>query len=298
MPKKGVLYIATGERYVQQAKVSARITRENTDLPIAIVTDKSIDGDCFDYIIRDDNPTHTYIDKPRNISKSPFDRTLFIDTDAYILEDIDELFAVLDSFQIAACVDPNEVVLRYQEEVHHDDLPKSIPEYNTGVIVFRSDDDTLDFIEKWEKNCVGANTNDQIGFRKSLYESDVRITALSPLYNTLINWPVQVTGEVKIIHGVGGSISKREKINKIEGRVNEYTGVRVLYSCRKGRIVYPMSFIGNRLLKRLSSINRKIYDGVYRPYVYNPKILYNAAVENTKENGIRNTLKKGVKYML
>ncbi|WP_340101729.1 putative nucleotide-diphospho-sugar transferase [Salinibaculum salinum] len=291
-PDRGILYIATGPKYVRQAIVSAEKASEVTELPIAIVSDQDVDHPIFDYIIKDHNPKHSYIDKARNISKSPFDKTLFLDTDAYVLSDIMELFELLDEFELAAAVDPNEVVLRYSGERHFDNVPESVPEYNTGVIVYRNNERVNNLMQNWVSYCTTANPNDQIGFRKALYESDVRITALSPVYNTLINWPVQVTGEVKIIHGVGGSISDSSEVEKVADRVNKKTGVRILYSLRHGHVVYPTSKYGTIITRKYSSIMRYTFDRIYTPFVHRPIYLLNKRVQNVCDNGILNTIKK------
>lgn len=60
----------------------------------------------------------------------PDDRNLYLDVDTYVCGEVDELFELLDSFDIGATYG-----LRPQSE--ETNIPDSFPELNTGVLVYR-----------------------------------------------------------------------------------------------------------------------------------------------------------------
>ena len=91
-----ILYIATGEAFRREAMTSARsIKAVWPDMPTALFCDGPVDADCFDLIeiieAEGDN-----IDKVRHIARSPFERTIFLDTDTFCLQAFPEMLDLLD----------------------------------------------------------------------------------------------------------------------------------------------------------------------------------------------------------
>ncbi|MFB6187584.1 MAG: putative nucleotide-diphospho-sugar transferase, partial [Halobacteriaceae archaeon] len=177
---QGILYIATGEEYIDQARQSAESVQQYMDVPIALVTDRPLETEIFDCIIEVDDPDHSFIDKPKYIDKTPFDKTIYLDTDISILDDISELFEMLNQCDIAVSVDPYEAELRLnqQKEFTRDenqsftDVPISVPIYQTGVIVFSDNDRTKALFERWLEIHQSNNIeSDQTSFRPALYRS-------------------------------------------------------------------------------------------------------------------------------
>lgn len=276
--ESGILYIATGEEYINQAVKSAEWLIKVMDYPVAIIADRQVQHDVFDHVIIDSEPTNTYIDKARNLSMSPFEKTVFIDTDAYVLRDISELFELLDGFDLAAAVDPNEAALRYRGLRYFECLPDSVPEYNTGVLVYKKSDEMQRFLRSWVNEYSEHHHTDQVSFRKALFESSIEFTALSSLYNCLLNYPMQVTGEVKIVHDVGqGSLKHHDEphtlIRKVDHRVNQSDGVRVLHSSREST-GYPLSTRGNHVTRILWLINKVLLLTIEKGVWKTAKIVY------------------------
>lgn len=273
--RKGILYIATGSEYIQEAKRSAQYVRSVVDYPIALITDQQVNDYIFDEVIIDPEPQNTYIDKPRNLGRTPFDQTIFIDTDSYIINDVGELFDLLEFADLAAVVDPNEDALRLMNERYYDTLPESIPEYNTGMLVYSSAAVNNGFFQRWEENYSQDHSQDQISFRKTIAETDLQFTALSNVYNCLIDWPMQVTGEVKILHDISRKLTS-ENIEDVKNRINKSTEPRILYS-GQDRVVYPLSEFGNRI--------------AYILYTYN---IFNYGIVNTSVKAIRSVCNNGI----
>ena len=106
-------------KYTELAKISAAQVRRHLNLPVAIVTDKSIDG--FDDVLIVDKPTSTtrhvkiderhknynwYNDYRRQLFyMTPYDQTLLIDADYFVQSDsLLRCFEYNDDFQIVGNV--------------------------------------------------------------------------------------------------------------------------------------------------------------------------------------------------
>ena len=204
---RGLLYIATGEPFVREAVISAKRAKNvMNDYPIAIITDIDLDANVnidkhvFDHIIEINNAEQNSGDQIKYMDKSPFDRTIFLDTDIYIHSDISDLFDVLDQFDIAASLSPTGKNQRVDP-----DLPDAYPEYNTGVVVFQNNKKIGRFLSKWEetyrRDKTQQNWPNQPSFRETVFHSDLRIATIPPEYHLLIRQPGYVKGEVKAAHG-------------------------------------------------------------------------------------------------
>jgi hypothetical protein len=226
---RGILYIATGSKFVREAVKSSRSVKENAGLNTAIITDRSIDSSYFDVVKRIEEGLHnSYGDKPTYISESPFDKTVFLDTDTFVVDKLDELFLGLNEYDISVSHAPARKTNRNipSGEVTVDQIPKSFCEFNTGVIVFRTNEKIKHLFSTWEKEYINDNKNqkdisDQPSFRRALYGSNVDFTTLPPEYNCRFIYPGYVWGKVKIFHGRNGNM------REIKGKVNSTHGMRV-----------------------------------------------------------------------
>lgn len=249
--KEGILYIATNDEYLEDAKKAAKITAKHIEKPIAVVTHRELENNqIFDEVIIDDSPNDDFSDKPRNIGKTPFEKTIYLDADAYVVDDISEIFELLDNFHLCAAIDPNELDLRLSDHENRvqEEIPEAFPENNTGVIGFRKSK-CSEFFDKWNESQKTVKF-DQASFRYALYNSDIRFTSLNSNYNCLIGFPMQVTGEVKIIHDL---YDAKEDIGEdIISRVNASMEPRILYFNR-GEI-YSIEYGPERLVMKTAAI--------------------------------------------
>lgn len=249
---KGFLYVATGEQYIEQAKFSARVTKRHMDLPIAVVSDREVNSEYIDDVIIDESPERSFFDKPKNLLKSPYDKTIYMDGDAFLLQPVPELFELLDYADLATTIDPNEYELRYMDGVDFGDIPESVPLFQTGVIAYNQNKQCEELIENWVD--VHKNNDikrDQSSFRIAIAETDVDHIALSNLYNCLAEWPMQVTGDVKIIHGHLNQATVQD-IEDIHSRMNLTDEPRLFYHPERGNIYCPTNRYLNSLFPALS----------------------------------------------
>lgn len=202
MTDRGVLYIVVGGRhhYVEAAVRSAEsLRRAMPSIPIAVATDKPIDGP-FDHRIPI-SEKDGYRAKIIGTGQTPFERTVMLDADTYVLADISDAFALLDRFDMALAHAPNRVT------VPLDDVPSSFPEFNTGVIVYRHTDAVHAVLRDWLREYDAMSgldppSKDQPAFRRVAYRTPgLQIAVLTPEFNQRFDMAGFINQPVKILHG-------------------------------------------------------------------------------------------------
>jgi len=196
-PQRGVVYIATGSAYVDEAIQSAQRLKQHTSLQCTLITNEPIEPSSIDNVIVNQNPSdrpdNSY--KLYNLEHTPYSRTLFLDSDTYLRSDISDLFDILDRFDLAVTQAPVRNTDRLPE------LPDWFPEYNCGVMLYNNNRRIQQFLQQWQENYEGLGfVQDQPGFRKTLFENeDINYFTLMREYNVRF-WPGYVDEEVKIVH--------------------------------------------------------------------------------------------------
>lgn len=208
---RGILYVATGERYRDEAAQSAASFKATMpDVPIAIVTDDTASAGrhgCFDVVVEHERPEYSYMDKALPLNASPYDATLFVDTDTYSLAPCYEVFELLDHFELALAHAPLRAHFYFPPS-----CPASFPELNTGVIAYRKSDGFSSLVDAWiasfERQPPGGD--DQPAFREALLASRLRFAVLTPEYNlrTCFAYFLGGNAEVKIVHDRGASLRR------------------------------------------------------------------------------------------
>jgi len=197
----GILYGVVGERYINEAAQSAAYARKYLpEVPIALAAPPGgVTPAIFDLQIELPPGVCGYEAKVAALPLTPFKKTLFLDSDAYIVLPCMELFEVLDHFDIALAHDP----WRNGPEVG---VPDTFPEFNSGVIAYRIDDCRKaleDWVEEFRLHReTDAKAPDQASFRKVTYHSGLRIAPLPMEYNCRAGLPgfLGANAAVKIIH--------------------------------------------------------------------------------------------------
>ena len=80
--KCGVLYIATGNQYINEVCSSARSLKStNSDLHCTLLTDKHVDHDCIDSVKIKENQENMTAKKFKitNMAQSPYLKTIYLD---------------------------------------------------------------------------------------------------------------------------------------------------------------------------------------------------------------------------
>jgi hypothetical protein len=194
LAEKGALYIAYGQKAVENVALSARLLKEQApDLPIAAVTDaEAIPG--VDYLIR-----HVDLDrgaraiKTRIYSLSPFYKTLFMDADTEIQSSPQHGFDLLELVDLVIGQD----TVRIFNRNHHPHMIRSEVEatiketgsgefcyYNTGVMFFRRSERIKALMQEWHQEWTRFGAQDQPAFFRAMYHNPVRIASMRNPWNT------------------------------------------------------------------------------------------------------------------
>ena len=101
---RGVLYIAFGEHFVKELTLSAEsVKKHNPNLHITAFIDREIESEFIDNIrIIESKHLRPKVDF---IADTPYDETLFLDTDTIVDYNIEDMFDLLDNFDYAGTHD-------------------------------------------------------------------------------------------------------------------------------------------------------------------------------------------------
>ncbi len=183
--RNGVIYVATGEDYLDLARASAESLRQtNPGLPVDLFTDRpQADGlGMFDRVHRIDHP-HAR-SKLDCLPLTRFERTLFLDADTLVLRPLGDLFDVLDRFDLALAHDVRRASALVQQGLRHR-TPYAVPQLNSGVLLYRRSDPMLSFLREWAArfHAEPSLDRDQVILKDMLWEGDLRFWVLPPEFN-------------------------------------------------------------------------------------------------------------------
>lgn len=115
MSARGIIFVATqDDRYVEEAILAARSAKRHAPhIPITLFTDRAVrPGECFDAIEKitgadvGDARANAMINRFTGLSRTPYERTLYLDTDAQVTSsDVATIFDLLDSCDAALVED-------------------------------------------------------------------------------------------------------------------------------------------------------------------------------------------------
>lgn len=189
MESQGVLYIATGRKYILAAIESAKTVRNYCpELPIHFFSDWQDHGFHFDMspfpfytVAAIENPHRR--SKVDYLSKTPYDHTLYLDTDTALNADIRGMFGLLERFDLAMTHAHRRNAVERLATWRHA-LPKAFPQFNSGVLLYRKNKMVIQFFDEWAGHFHNAGfRQDQTTLRELLWLSDLRIATLPPEYN-------------------------------------------------------------------------------------------------------------------
>ena len=278
MATRGVIYVATGRKYVDEATRSiASLKRFMPDIHATIFTDLGVESESFDRVLNIDKSGDGKRDKITSMSQTPYDQTLYLDSDTYICGEISELFDLLDAFDVATTPDVN---WNYYPIA---DVPFCYPELNTGVVLYKQSVEMTRFFDAWLKHYEDyarkePKGRDQPSFRTALYHSRLRFAALPYEYNCRWQERGVLVYTAKILHGRAGDARHFETV---AGALNR----RIVRRVYIGRKVYG-EFKRGRLTRRLEA--RLIASFRDPPW----KIGLRRLVKSLRQRGIRGTLNR------
>jgi len=202
----GVIYVATGKKYIHEANLSIKTLRKvDKNLHVTLFTDmpSEVKKNYFNNIIKIDNPSYSFFDKIPCMLNTPYQKTLYLDTDTLIKDEIEDIKIILEKYDLAIAHAPLRKFIDIPE------IPEIFPELNTGVIAYRMSKDMKELFKNWEKEYklmqkkYKKKLHDQPSFRKVLFNSNIKTYIIPPEYNLRTDMPYLIGGNstVKIIHG-------------------------------------------------------------------------------------------------
>ena len=269
--ENGFLYIAIGKRYLLEAQISARSLRRFTKHPICIITDEAnFTSPLFDIIIHENMPAD-FVSKIIGIKKTPFQKTIYLDSDTFICAPIDQLFKILDLFDMAMTIDRynhSYGFLQHYNASFQLKFENVLPEYHTGLIVYGDSQPVKGLINDWLELHQQMNVKaDMPSFREAFIKNatTVRIAPLPFEYNYFGTLSFGFAyNEIKIFHERLGErwntlttlMLPFEKMDKKARMMNKYHYKRIIIPYF-GVIPYRYSpYIIKHKLKRLLGIKK------------------------------------------
>ena len=207
----GVVYSAIGEFYIGEAVRSAESSLRHNHIPHVLFADGEpatpLSGLTVLPFTSSGNP---YADKIANMRRSPFERTLYLDSDTYVVDEIVHVLELLEHYDLAAAFASG------YRGLADPGVPKSFHEFNTGVLAWRRSSRTEEFMAAWqatyetwlrEEPFPGARMAsrtrraDQPAFRHCAWEHALSVFVLTPEYNFRPDFPEKIVDRVRVIHG-------------------------------------------------------------------------------------------------
>lgn len=200
--KTGIVYVNTSHSdglYIREAERSADSFRAFIpDAEFVLCTDDpDFTSKSFDKAIHadftipaclegTDHKNGQMVGKLSVLPTLDYERVAYCGSDMYALSpDAASIFDLLDHFDMCVAHAP----VRINTALGNSPLPmipKSFPEFNCDLVVWRKNRKVLDFLESWRDmyltNELG-HPHDQGAFRYLAYFSDLRIAVLPPEYN-------------------------------------------------------------------------------------------------------------------
>jgi hypothetical protein len=203
----GIVYTATGKKYQHECVRSIDSLRlQNKVIPIAVFTESPQNFACMEdpnlHVMELGFPSYSFQDKIQALSRSPFKKTLLLDSDTIILNNPECIFEILNRFDIAVSA---ETYRPSQTE----SIPECFPEFNTGVVAIDSSNPAvMNFLQDWSETFTrglkssNRPKHDQPSFREALYRSSLRLCTISNEWNFHIAHPIVLNAgaQITVLH--------------------------------------------------------------------------------------------------
>ena len=158
-------------KYFKEFLVSYNsLKKQIPDCNVTLYTNIKFDNTYDLNIIYEENIDKRLICKAEALLKSPYDKTIFLDTDIVIHKKIiNDIFNVLDEFDFTCCYGNSG---NYRGQIY--------PELNTGLLGVKNNDFTKELINIWISNYEGGP--DQCSFRKNVFMNNKKNFNILPTY--------------------------------------------------------------------------------------------------------------------
>ena len=214
---KAAFWIVDNDFYVEEAFFSARRLKEvMPEVARVLFSPMGVeDGHVFNEVYRlpRRQSKHWFVDCTRYVGEAlkhlPYE-LLFLDSDAYVVEPVLELFTLLERFDLALAHAPGH---RTAPTVNP--IPDSFPEYNIGVIAMRNNGSVKHLWQSVHERQIRYTDvyqdNDQSPLREALWDGQfplLRWTTIPFEFNCRFTVGTYLRDRVKVLHGRASDIDK------------------------------------------------------------------------------------------
>lgn len=180
----GIVFAATGKSYRSLARRAARNVRQAMpQVQIDLFSDAPLDDPVFDrvHIVERNGPRP----KMEALRRSRFQRTLYLDCDTVVLNDVSDIFAVLERADLVG-VHEQFGSAPVAMQVLDYEPPHAFRQINSGVLGVRKSPGTDAFLSLWQSEFERRRLQyDQPLLRQLLWESELRFVILPMEYNQM-----------------------------------------------------------------------------------------------------------------
>jgi hypothetical protein len=246
----GIMYSCFGEKYIAEAARAARSSLRHNNVPHLIFAAGEVRDPPPGVTVVGFEPISSapFVDRIANMRRSPFERTLCLDTDTFVVDEMLDVFKLLDHYDLALAQAPAYRGLDDPE------VPAPFPEFNCGVVAWRASESVAAFLRSWEETyrtwlvedvLPGLNGDahpsrseigDQPAFRRCAWQHGMRVATLPPEYNLRLGIQTTVVDRVHLLHG----------------RTDRYEALAKQYN----REIVPRTYPQERVVRRLA---RRVY---------------------------------------
>lgn len=202
---RGILYVAFGGQWIAEAKRSIRSLKRVSNLPVAVLTDSPWDEHPQpDQFLVQDNVAG-FSSKPKYIlDSSPFEYTLFLDTDTLLVSDPEPIFGLLKHYEIGVRFGGPKLNEAPNLEFH--------TQCNSGVILFKKCENVKQVAQLWQveyERGLGETSNvadsrglgDQRYLAIAIAKSKARPVHLEAFLNFTLFNTISTTSPPIVLHG-------------------------------------------------------------------------------------------------
>lgn len=259
--ENGIIYCVTGNKlFLEELRISIKsLQKFNKNISISLFTEDKflteINDNKFKSIHLIEKPDYSFSDKIFSLRNTPYKKTLYLDCDTVIWDDISELFILLDKF---------EIVLAYIPFKNRRINSTKPPKFNGGVIGFRNTKNTKKMLETWDKNYkISKDYDDQVTLRDTILSSSVTYFVLPSEYNFRTPFSCYARKKIKIFHGHNLMDLEPSKLESIINYINKSNEERVWFP---GRGVLILQEEVNLLTKLLFFIEKNFFQNILQRF--------------------------------
>ena len=172
----------TNINYINEAIFSAKSLRKiEPSANICLFTDQKIKSDVFSEIKIVDMSLRC---KQYYLDKSPYEKTIYIDSDTYIDHNIEDMFIMLDKYDMIGCHDyARKRMFPIPEYMN---IPYAFSEINGGILGYKKNSSFDIFLKLWREyyeKYKSITPYDQPSLRIALWKSNINLYILPIEYN-------------------------------------------------------------------------------------------------------------------